>query len=128
MRYLIDTHALLWWWLDDARLPRPVRDELGDRGNDIHVSSVSGWEIATKVRLGRLPQMAQRIHDYGLLVTEDGFRHLAVRENHGVEAGLLSSRHRDPFDRMLAAQALIEEMAVVTRDPAFTAFGCEVIW
>ncbi|HVQ07767.1 MAG TPA: type II toxin-antitoxin system VapC family toxin [Allosphingosinicella sp.] len=128
MRYLIDTHALLWWWLDDGKLPQSMRSVLGDRGNDIHVSSVSGWEIATKVRLGKLPQMARRIHDYDALVTGDGFRHLPVRQNHGVKAGLLRGRHRDPFDRMLAAQALMEEMVVVTRDPAFATFGCKVAW
>lgn len=128
MRYLVDTHALLWWWLDDLKLPGAVRDELSHRDNEIHVSSASGWEIASKVRIGKMPQMAGQVRDYGALVTEDGFRHLSIRHDHGVKAGLLPGRHRDPFDRMIAAQGLIEGLAVVTRDPAFAAFGCKVIW
>ena len=128
MRLLLDTHALIWWWANDPHLPARMREEMADQTNEIYASAASGWEIATKVRSGRLPEMTKRITQFDQGVTEDGFRHLHVRHDHGVRAGLMSGEHRDPFDRVLAAQALIEGLTVVSRDPAFAAFGCDVIW
>lgn len=128
MRYLVDTHTWLWWLMDNPRLKPRLRREMEDRANEIHVSSVSGWEIACKVRLGKLPEMAEHIHHYDGLVAADGFRHLDLRHDHALRAGLMSGKHRDPFDRMLAAQAMIEGMVLITRDPALAALGCEVIW
>ncbi len=128
MRLLVDTHVLIWWWLDDANLPAHLRLLIGDRSNDIRVSTGSGWEIATKVRCGKLPEMAPHIDSYDQLVTEDGFLHLPIQHDHAVAAGLLRGAHRDPFDRMIAAQAIIEQLIVITCDPAFRAFGCEVLW
>jgi PIN domain nuclease of toxin-antitoxin system len=128
MRYLIDTHAWLWWLTDDPRLTPRARKEMGDRANEIYLSSVSGWEIACKVRLGKMPQMAEQVHHYDALVAADGFHHLDLRYDHAVKAGLLPGRHRDPFDRLLAAQAVIEGLILVTRDPALAALGSKVIW
>ncbi len=130
MAFLLDTHALIWWWDENARLPEHVRGILADPTNDILVSAATGWEMATKVRVGKLPQMAEAVADanFGLWVIDDGFRHLDVRHDHSVRAGLMSGEHRDPFDRLIAAQALIEGVAVISRDPAFAAFGCDVIW
>lgn len=128
MRLLLDTHAIMWWWLDDASLPLSTRGIIGDRSNEIFVSSVTGLEIAIKVRIGKLPTMAEAIHRYDILVREWGFVHLDVTQSHAVSAGLLVGDHRDLFDRLIAAQAISESMTIVTRDPEFAGFGCEVIW
>ena len=128
MRCLLDTHALLWWWLDDARMPAPVRKVLSDQANNVAVPSVCGWEIANKVRTGKLPQMSAYVPRYDELVSAAGFRHLDLRFEHAIRAGLLRGEHRDPFDLLIAAQAMTEDMTVVTRDPQFAAFGCRTLW
>lgn len=128
MKCIVDTHALIWWWNDDPSLSTPARGALAARSNAIFVSAATAWEIATKVRAGRLPSMAQRVLLYDRDVTEDGFAHLDIRPEHGVRGGLLEGDHRDPFDRLIAAQALIEDMTVITRDPEFGRFGCKVLW
>jgi PIN domain nuclease of toxin-antitoxin system len=128
MRYLLDTHALIWWWDGGAKLPAGARAIVADPENSIFVSAASAWEIATKVRAGRLPAMEPRIARYDESVSEDGFRHLDVRYEHGIRGGLLEGDHRDPFDRLIAAQALIEGLTVITRDRVFAAFGCTVTW
>lgn len=128
MRCLVDTHALIWWWNADSRLSPTARETMASRANSIFVSAATAWEIATKVRAGRLPSMADRVLLYDQDVTEDGFQHLDVRHDHGVRGGLLEGEHRDPFDRLIAAQALIENMTVITRDPEIGRFGCKVLW
>jgi len=126
--YLLDTHALIWWWLGDPALSARAKDIMSERAGPIHVSAVSGIEIALKVRAGRLPSLAELVLRFDANVLDEDFRHLDIRHDHAVRAGLMPGEPRDPFDRILAAQALIEELTVVTRDPAFAAFGCEVIW
>ena len=111
MAYLLDTHALIWWWEDD---PRP--------------SAISGLEIAIKVRLGKLPNMVGPISEYPDNIERDGLAHLAILPVHARVGGLLPGAHRDPFDRVLAAQALTEGLTMVTRDPAFATFGCATLW
>lgn len=126
--YLLDTHALIWWWLGDPALSDRVGDLLGLRNLGIHVSAVSGLEIALKVRAGKLPAMAEPLAVFPESIAREGFRHLAVDHRHAVRAGLLEGLHKDPFDRLIAAQAQIEDLTVITRDRAFTSFGCKVIW
>ncbi len=128
MRLLLDTHALLWWWGNDPKLPPRLRSLIGDRRNEVNVSAVSGWEIANKVRSGKMPEMNDYIGTYDTLVVDDGFKHLAISHDHAVTAGLLEGTHRDPFDRMLAAQALTGQLTVVTRDRQIAAFGCATLW
>lgn len=128
MRLLLDTHAIMWWWRDDGRLARAAGVAISDRVNDIFVSTVSGLEIAIKVRIGKLPLMAEAVHRYDELVRDWGFLHLPVDPHHAVHAGLLEGAHRDPFDRLIAAQALLDGLTVVTKDPQFRAFGCETLW
>ena len=128
MRCLIDTHALIWWWDKSERLPAPVRDVIADRRNDIFVSAATAWEIATKVRAGRLPSMADHVANFDRDVRADGFQHLDVRYPHGLSGGMLDGDHRDPFDRLIAAQALAEDLIVITRDREIAAFGCRTIW
>lgn len=126
--YLLDTHALIWWWLGDPMLSRRVQDLLSRRQGSVHVSAVAGIEIALKVRAGRLPAMAEPLALFEQSVDDDGFRHLPVDHRHAIHAGLLDNDHKDPFDRLLAAQALLDGMTVITCDPKIAAFGCDVIW
>ena len=128
MNVLLDTHALIWWWANDPRLPAPLRDFLEADESIVHVSAISALEIAIKVRLGRLPEMERRIVEFRRGVTDDGFHHLNLHEEHARRAGLLPGEHRDPFDRVLAAQSLYERMPIITNDRQFAGFGCEVLW
>ncbi len=128
MRYLLDTHGLIWWWEGSDKLPERVYTLLADPANRIYVSAVTAWEIATKVRADKLPSMSRYMTGYDAEVAASGFLALEVRSDHGLKGGLLNGDHRDPFDRLLAAQALIEGLIVITRDPSFAQFGCEVLW
>ena len=128
MRLLLDTHALLWWWTDDPRLLGVARDAIANPENEIWVSAASAWEIATKDRLGKLellPNLTLRFND---LIEQSRFRLLAIDASHALLAGSLRQDHRDPFDRMLAAQAQIENLHLVTTDRAFETFGTPIFW
>ena len=128
MRLLLDTHALLWWWTNDPRLSYTARRAIADEGNQVLVSAASAWEIATKYRLGKLPHAAQALDRFNELVVADGFEHMPISYLHSLKAGAYSNEHRDPFDRMLAAQADMEKAVLVTLDPAFAGFQCRVMW
>jgi PIN domain nuclease of toxin-antitoxin system len=128
VQLLLDTHTLIWWWAGDARLPKRVRTLLADPETTTYVSAASALEMAIKVRIGKLPQMEKRVADFDEGVRAEGFYHLYVRDDHGIRAGLLAGEHRDPFDRTIAAQSLIETLPVVTNDRAFAGFGCTVVW
>lgn len=128
MRALLDTHTLLWWFTDDDRLSSTARKLIGDESNDIFVSAASAWEIATKQRLGKLAEAPQATSRYAELVDADGFVHLPISHLHSLRAGSYDVAHRDPFDRMLAAQSEIEKLDLVTRDPAFEQFDIPTIW
>ncbi|MCA3253648.1 MAG: type II toxin-antitoxin system VapC family toxin [Pseudomonadota bacterium] len=123
MRLLLDTHALLWWWADDAQLSAAARSAIGDRANEVLVSAASAWEIATKQRLGRLSMVAADGAAFERMVSADGFEMLPVTAAHAWRAGALTHVHRDPFDRMLAAQSELEAMTLLTRDPVFATLG-----
>ena len=128
MKLLLDTHTLLWWWTNDPQLSIKAKRLIASESNTVLISAASAWEIATKTRLGKLEigQMAlQRFHD---LVQSDGFTHLPMTWQHCVHACGLSLDHRDPFDRMLAAQSLLEDATLVTKDTAFAMFGTRVFW
>jgi PIN domain nuclease of toxin-antitoxin system len=126
--YLLDTVALLMWWTEPDRLGRRARDLIEERQAVQHVSPVSVWEIANKDRLGKLPQVRQFATEQAALVRANGFRTLELTSDHALRAGYLPGPHRDPFDRLLAGQALVEGLAVVTNDPEIARFGCEVFW
>ncbi|KAF0099068.1 MAG: PilT protein domain protein [bacterium] len=128
MKLLLDTHTLLWWWTDDPQLPDSARALIADEGNEVLVSAASAWEIATKHRLGKLPEAGDAIPRFNELVAADGFLHLPVNYLHSLRAGAYAIDHCDPFDQVLAAQSELESASLVTRDPAFTAFGTRVVW
>ena len=128
MRFLLDTHTLLWWLFDDPRLSGTVREIVADAGNEIAVSSATAWEISTKHRLGKLPAAKQLVRDISGWVERAGFAELPVTIRHAQRAGSWPQAHRDPFDRMLAAQCALEELPLISRDPAFGAFGIRVVW
>ncbi len=128
MKLLLDTHALLWWFTDDPKLASAARNAIADEANEILVSAASAWEIATKYRLGKLQQASQAVSHFNELVAADGFTHLPITHVHALRAGTFEVDHRDPFDRMLAAQSEIERVALVTLDPAFAMFGIRTYW
>jgi PIN domain nuclease of toxin-antitoxin system len=128
MKLLLDTHALLWWLVDDPRLSARVRELVADDKHQIFVSAASAWEIATKFRLGKLAMAEQLLPGYGSLVEEEGFCHLEIGPHHALRAGSYVLPHGDPFDRMLAAQAEMENILLVSCDPAFSAFPVQVVW
>ncbi len=128
MPVLLDTHVLLWWFTDDDRMSTQARDVIADEANDVYVSAVSAWEIATKERLGKLAGVPQATERFTELVAADGFRQLPISHLHSLRAGGYTVAHRDPFDRMLAAQSDLDKLPLVTRDPAFAHFGIETLW
>lgn len=128
MRALLDTHALLWWFTDDSRLPRTARDVIANPTNVILVSAASAWEIAIKHRLGKLGEATGLLSRFDDLCVADSFTHLPMTHVHALHAGRLRSEHRDPFDRMLAAQAHVENVPVISRDAALATIGVDLIW
>jgi PIN domain nuclease of toxin-antitoxin system len=128
VRVLLDTHALLWWLADDDRLAKSARDVIGDQSNEVLVSAATAWEIATKVRIGKLPQHAGVASDLPMHLAAQGFGALAITIEHGQRAGLLPGPHRDPFDRMLIAQAHSEGIPLVSNEDIFDRYGVTRIW
>lgn len=128
MRVLLDTHALLWWLSDDPALTRKTRAVISETGNTLIVSAASAWEIATKVRLGKLPTAADLAADFSGYIEREGFSLLAVSGEHGIRAGLLPGPHKDPFDRMLIAQAQEENIPIISNEVSFEAYGVRRIW
>ena len=128
MRLLLDTHALLWWWGEEAKLSEAALSAIGNEANEVLVSAATAWEIATKQRLGKLPAWPMPPGGFAELVNADGFTHLPVTAAHAWQAGAMVSAHRDPFDRVLAAQAQMERLLLVTRDPAFAEFRVRTLW
>lgn len=128
MRLLLDTHALIWWWTDDARLPARVRAAIFDEANDVFVSAASAWEIGIKHRLGKLSGVPDVVPRFDELVSADGFAQLPITQRHALQAGTWPQAHRDPFDRMLAAQAALEDFTLVTCDAALGEFPCRRFW
>lgn len=128
MKVLLDTHALLWWLFDDSRLSQAARDVIAGPESDVLVSAASAWEIATKYRIGKLPDAAPAVGDLAQVLRQERFQELPITLQHALAAGLLPGPHRDPFDRMLVAQSQIEDLPVVTNDPVFAQYDCQVAW
>lgn len=125
---LLDTHAFLWWGLGDSRLPERLRSEI-DTSHDVRVSAATAWEIHTKYRLGKMPEIAPLlVVELTELLAAAGFTQLPVSFADGERAGSLPGTHKDPFDRMLAAQALNHRLALVSNDTALDVFGIVRVW
>ena len=121
MRLLLDTHVLIWWD-EGARLAAGARQAIKD-AEQVYVSAVSGWEIAIKTSLGRLRPR----RTVATAIAESGFEELPLRLRHTATLAMLPLHHRDPFDRMLIAQALVDGLTIVTRDAAFRAYDGRVL-
>ena len=128
MRLLLDTHTLLWWLAENPSLPASARKLIANKNTDVLVSAASAWEIATKVRLGKLPIAVDLAHDFTAYLDRERFETLAVSAEHGIRAGLLPGPHKDPFDRMLIAQALADNLAIVSNDLVFDGYGVKRVW
>jgi PIN domain nuclease of toxin-antitoxin system len=128
LRALLDTHALLWWLSDDPALTRTARKIIAETKNTVVVSAASAWEIATKVRLGKLPTAADLVADFCAQINREGFHFLAISAEHGIRGGLLPGPHKDPFDRMLIAQSQAENIPVISHERVFEAYGVRRLW
>ena len=128
MRALLDTHALLWWLDGDRRLSRRARTVIAADGNSVLVSAASAWEISTKVRLGKLPGAIEVAAELPAILRQQNFEPLPIAIAHALRAGNLPGPHRDPFDRMLIAQAQAEDLALVSNERAFDAYGVRRVW
>lgn len=129
MSYLLDTHALLWALTEPARLGQRAREVIADPESRLVVSAASAWEIATKHRLGKLPQADVLLGAFSKHLDRLGVTRLPVTEDHALLAGRLEWEHRDPFDRMLAAQTMLESLALITGDPSFDGNrGVPTLW
>jgi PIN domain nuclease of toxin-antitoxin system len=128
MAFLLDSHALLWWLAEPERLSPVVLATLADPAQPVFISAASAWEIATMHRLGRLPTAEVLLEEGWSLMERQGFQPLPVSWSHGLRAGSYPMPHRDPFDRLLAAQAELEQLILITLDPALAPFPCQTLW
>ena len=128
MKVLLDTCVLIWATLSPKSLTPKARRTIADKSNVILVSAASAWEIATKVRLGKLPGVERLERDYLDAIDDAGYTPLAIDTESALRAGRFASSHRDPFDRMIAAQALGQNIAIVGPDPLLDQFGISRIW
>jgi len=128
VKLLLDTHTVLWWAFNSPRLSRRARALLADPRNTLFVSAASAWEISTKHRLGRLPEVSALIDDMPRWFADAGFTELPITLHHAQRAGGLEGEHRDPFDRMLVAQSLCEEISIVSLDPLLRELGAALVW
>jgi PIN domain nuclease of toxin-antitoxin system len=127
MRAILDTHVFFWWMKQDGRLAAHHRDLIEQEENDIFISAVTAWEISIKVNLGKWPEAAVLLPNLPARIEAAGFQLLPVTFPQAQLAGSLDLFHRDPFDRLLAAQGLNLDMAVATVDPEIAKFGCHVL-
>lgn len=128
MRFLLDTHTLLWCFNDSRSLSPRARKLVEDGSNELLVSAASGWEIATKVRLGKLPTGEELVGDLDRYLVQLGCEALPISLDHAVRAGTLPGEHRDPFDRMLITQAQMENLKIISNDQIFDAYHVQRVW
>lgn len=128
MDILLDTHTLLWWLADDPALSKRARSAIANTANTVLVSAASAWEFATKARLGKLPTALDLAADFVAYLERESFRTLAISPDHAIRAGLLPGPHRDPFDRMLIAQAQAENLTLISNEAVFNSYGVRRVW
>jgi len=129
VRFLLDTHTVLWALLPlPEKLGKNAAEIISDTRNELYVSAVTAWEIATKVRLGKLPVATTLMKDFLPALKTAGYILLPIAPEHALLAGSLAGEHRDPFDRMIAAQALLENIPILGSDKELDIFGARRIW
>jgi PIN domain nuclease of toxin-antitoxin system len=128
VRLLLDTHTFLWWLAGDEALSRKSREGIETEAEAVFVSAASVWEISTKHRLGKLPGASAIVGAMAETIESQGFMGLAIGVRHGQAAGALPGPHRDPFDRMLIAQAILDDLVLVSDERAFDAYGVRRLW
>ncbi|MGB8868606.1 MAG: type II toxin-antitoxin system VapC family toxin [Rhodomicrobium sp.] len=128
MPLLLDTHALIWWFFDNPKLSRAAYARIAANEEPVHVSAASAWEIATKVRIGKMPQGRALAENFSAYLQLQSFEPIPISVAHARLAGAFSSPHKDPFDRIIAAQAQCENLTVVTTDAAFQSLGVAIFW
>lgn len=128
MRLLLDTHALIWWLAGDEALSSRAREAIGDEANSIVVSAASAMEVATKFRIGKLPDAAVLAQDFEAIIADQGFSELPISIQHALRAGGMNIAHKDPFDRLLIAQAQAEDMVLVSNEALFDGFAVKRLW
>jgi PIN domain nuclease of toxin-antitoxin system len=128
VRLLLDTHAFIWWANNDPQLSTPARIAVGDRANEIFLSSVSTWEMAIKVAIGKLTLSATVPVVVASQVSQYQFIPLPINYEHTYQVETMPLHHTDPFDRLLIAQALVENLLIVTCDSKFGPYGVSTLW
>jgi PIN domain nuclease of toxin-antitoxin system len=128
VRLLLDTHILFWWLAEQKRLSPAALSAVSAIENDVSVSIASAWEMSIKVGAGKWPAATNVMNSFEATLLAENFRLLPISFQHVRSAGLMHSSHRDPFDRLLAAQAMIEGLTLVTADAKLASLGAAVIW
>ena len=128
LNLLIDTHALLWWAVEDSQLSLTASNAMRNESNEVYVSAATAWEIATKHRLGKLPEADELAIDIQRYMASQNFLELPVTISDAQRAGSLPGHHRDPFDRMLIAQAMAEDLVLVSNETLFDRYGVRRLW
>ena len=128
MRVLLNTHVFLWWITDDPRLSPRAREIIADGRNRLFLSAASGWEIAIKAKLGRLQLPDEPEHFIPEQLELNAIEALPVQMVHALHVYRLPDHHRDPFDRLLVAQAPLEKLPILTADPQIARYPVKVIW
>jgi PIN domain nuclease of toxin-antitoxin system len=128
MRVLLDTHVLLWWFLDETVISPGARAAIADEANDTFVSAATAWEIAIKFKTGKLPSAAPLMANLEEAILEGGFAGMPVTLRHGELAGSLPPHHKDAFDRILIAQAQVERLTLISNERLFDRYGVARLW
>ncbi len=128
LQLLFDTHALIWWLTDSSRLPEAVRRAIFDPSNEKLISAATAWEITTKHRLGKLPGSDPIAADFTAVIARQGFEELSITVEDAARAGAMPGLHRDPFDRILIAQALARNLVLLSSESLFDRYGVRRLW
>jgi PIN domain nuclease of toxin-antitoxin system len=128
LRLLLDTHVLIWWLAGDEKLGRRAWETISDEANLVVVSAASAMEVATKFRIGKLPDAALLAQDFEAIIASQGFTELGISVRHARLAGEMGVDHKDPFDRLLIAQAMSEDLALVSNETRFDEFAVTRVW
>jgi PIN domain nuclease of toxin-antitoxin system len=127
VKLLLDTHAVLFWANDDPILPRKARRVISSASNECFISSASVWEVAMKTKSGKMDAY-RLLETFETFVRDNGFYPLSITLQHARAAGALPLHHKDPFDRMLAAQAQLEQLTLISKDEVFDSYGVQRLW